>query len=335
MVCFYFFESRNFLTKSLGLGFLTRISASRRVSDFTIRYPFQCAHWNRLSRVCVQVDHTIRPRPHVSNFLLKMRKFFFFLAIFKIYPFTRSVFDTVKSSFSKSSVFKSPHENTKTVLSTWNHCIRKVPFLYNTQIFWSKLSFTRNNFEFSAFLYRWKLFKGCYRMTEIPEPSVQKLEDRLNNNGCINFCRDKAFPLAATSNKQCVCLNSLPTTLLAISTDGDAASGPSSHAILNVREMLERVVLEPVAVVVRSKPTVYMPRVVSGVLFQLKLTPRRSRRVVKKISATLKKVVQEWRYQFSLYRKEWRYRYHHCCHRFLLLGNFRRTKTFRSMDHDR
>ena len=34
-----FFESRNFLTKSLGLGFLTRISASRRVSDFTIRHP--------------------------------------------------------------------------------------------------------------------------------------------------------------------------------------------------------------------------------------------------------------------------------------------------------
>ena len=42
------------------------------------------------------------------------------------------------------------------------------------------------------------------------------------------------------------------------------------HAILNVREMLERVVLEPVAVVVRSKPTVYMPRVVSGVLFNRK-----------------------------------------------------------------
>ena len=28
MVCFYFFESRNFLPKSLGLGFLTRVSAS-------------------------------------------------------------------------------------------------------------------------------------------------------------------------------------------------------------------------------------------------------------------------------------------------------------------
>ena len=37
---FTFFESRNFLPKSLGLGFLTRISASQRVSDFTIRHPF-------------------------------------------------------------------------------------------------------------------------------------------------------------------------------------------------------------------------------------------------------------------------------------------------------
>ena len=36
---FTFFESRNFLPKSLGLGFLTRISASWRVSDFTIRHP--------------------------------------------------------------------------------------------------------------------------------------------------------------------------------------------------------------------------------------------------------------------------------------------------------
>ena len=195
------------------------------VRTHSIRCTSVCT-MNRLSRVYVQVDHTIRTSPHVSIFFWKCESFFVF-AVSKIYPFTRSVFDTVTSSFSKSSVLKSPHENTKTVLSTWNHRIRKVPFLHNTQIFWSKLS-SRNNFEFSAFLCRWKLFEGCYRMTEIPESSVQKLEDRLNNNGCINFCRDKAFPLAATSNKQCVCLNSLPTTLLAISTDGDAASGPSS-----------------------------------------------------------------------------------------------------------
>ena len=37
---FTFSESLNFLPKSLGLGFLTRILASRRVSDFTIRHPY-------------------------------------------------------------------------------------------------------------------------------------------------------------------------------------------------------------------------------------------------------------------------------------------------------
>ena len=42
---FTFFESRNFLPKSLGLGFLTRISASRRVSDFTIRHPSLWRTW--------------------------------------------------------------------------------------------------------------------------------------------------------------------------------------------------------------------------------------------------------------------------------------------------
>ena len=36
---FTFFESRKLLPKSLELGFLTRILASRRVSDFTIRHP--------------------------------------------------------------------------------------------------------------------------------------------------------------------------------------------------------------------------------------------------------------------------------------------------------
>ena len=38
---FTFFESRNFSPKSLQLGFLTRISASQRVSDFTIHHPYQ------------------------------------------------------------------------------------------------------------------------------------------------------------------------------------------------------------------------------------------------------------------------------------------------------
>ena len=36
---FTFFDSRNFLQKSLGLGFLAMVLASQRVSDFTIRHP--------------------------------------------------------------------------------------------------------------------------------------------------------------------------------------------------------------------------------------------------------------------------------------------------------
>ena len=36
---FTFFESRNSLTKSLGLGFLARISSSRQVSDFPFATP--------------------------------------------------------------------------------------------------------------------------------------------------------------------------------------------------------------------------------------------------------------------------------------------------------
>ena len=221
---------------------------------------------------------------HTYQFSFENEKNFFVFAVFKIYPFTRSVFDTVTSSFSKSSVLKSPHENTKTLLSTWNHRIRKVPFLYNTQIFWSKLSLTRNNFEFSAFLYRWKLFEGCYRMTEIPESSVQKLEDRLNNNGCINFCRDKAFPLAATSNKQCVCLNSLPTTLLAISTDGDAASGPSSSCNIKCPGDAGESCFRTSCC--GGPEQAYSIYATGGewCVIQLKITPRRSRRVVKTIS---------------------------------------------------
>ena len=48
---FTFFESRNFLPKSLGLGFLTRISASRRVSDFTIRHPLQLRRQKQLGQI--------------------------------------------------------------------------------------------------------------------------------------------------------------------------------------------------------------------------------------------------------------------------------------------
>ena len=39
---FTFFESRNFLPKSLRLGFLTRILASRQVLDFTICHLLHC-----------------------------------------------------------------------------------------------------------------------------------------------------------------------------------------------------------------------------------------------------------------------------------------------------
>ena len=48
------------------------------------------------------------------RFRLKAQKLFPFLIIS---PSTRGVFDTVTSSFSKSSLFKSLHENTKTALS--------------------------------------------------------------------------------------------------------------------------------------------------------------------------------------------------------------------------
>ena len=37
---FLLFKSRKFSPKGLGLGFLTRISASRRVSDFTIHHSY-------------------------------------------------------------------------------------------------------------------------------------------------------------------------------------------------------------------------------------------------------------------------------------------------------
>ena len=49
---FTFFESRNFSPKSLGLGFLTRISASWRVSNFTIRHPYVCPSLPMLFWLC-------------------------------------------------------------------------------------------------------------------------------------------------------------------------------------------------------------------------------------------------------------------------------------------
>ena len=56
MVGFYFFRVSKLF--SLGLGFLTRISASRRVSDFTIRHPL-IGFSQKLSNVKEVPDITI------------------------------------------------------------------------------------------------------------------------------------------------------------------------------------------------------------------------------------------------------------------------------------
>ena len=43
-----FMSLENFYQRVSGSDFLTRISASRRVSDFTIRHPFSCVHNNTI-----------------------------------------------------------------------------------------------------------------------------------------------------------------------------------------------------------------------------------------------------------------------------------------------
>ena len=70
---FTLFESRNLLPRCLRLGFLTRISASRRVSDFTIRQPywnpFQLCSFDLNSgmyHVCIILD-TCRDKPSIST----------------------------------------------------------------------------------------------------------------------------------------------------------------------------------------------------------------------------------------------------------------------------
>ena len=70
---FTFFESPNFLPKSLGLGFLTRISASRRVSDFTIRHPYSGQKTHRLSKARSIVTTCISTK-HQTRILLKSYK---------------------------------------------------------------------------------------------------------------------------------------------------------------------------------------------------------------------------------------------------------------------
>ena len=99
-----------------------------------------------------------------------------------------------------------------------------------------------------------------------------------------NFCRDKAFPLTATSNKQCVCLNSLPTTLLAISTDGDAASGPSSSCNIKCPGDAGESCFRTSCC--GGPEQAYSIYATGGewCVIQLKITPQRSRRVVKTVS---------------------------------------------------
>ena len=68
------------------------------------------------------------------RFRLKTQKFFPFLII---YPSTRTVFDTVTSSFSKSSVLKSLHENKKnSAFNVKSSHAKSSWFLYSTQAGW-------------------------------------------------------------------------------------------------------------------------------------------------------------------------------------------------------
>ena len=82
-------------------------------------YPFSLKtqkFFFRFSKIVFpQVEFLCRFCPfRCVRFRLKAQKLFPFLIIS---PSTRGVFDTVTSSFSKSSVLKSLHENTKTALS--------------------------------------------------------------------------------------------------------------------------------------------------------------------------------------------------------------------------
>ena len=81
---FTFFESRNFLLKSLGIKFLTRISVSRRVSDFIIRHPFLRVwmgltdNWQIVPKIYVTTDICL-------GFYWQMAKDLYFLQ----HPFMR------------------------------------------------------------------------------------------------------------------------------------------------------------------------------------------------------------------------------------------------------
>ena len=91
---FTFFESRNFLSKSLRVEFLTRISVSRRVSDFTIRHPFLRVwmgltdNWQIVPKIYVTTDICL-------GFYWQMAKDLYFLQ----HPFMR-LFNSIFPLFS-------------------------------------------------------------------------------------------------------------------------------------------------------------------------------------------------------------------------------------------
>ena len=96
---FTFFESRNFLTKILGLGFLTRISASRLYHSLPLSV---CTLEQIISCLRPSWSHYQSPSTRI-HFLLKMRMFF----------------GGRFSKFIRSHV---------AFLILWNHRFQKVPF---------------------------------------------------------------------------------------------------------------------------------------------------------------------------------------------------------------
>ena len=79
---FTFCESRNVSPKSLGLGFLIRISASRRVSDFTICHPFKLRSCE-LSIIQYQSPCVITQRTAVFSILSMFSKKLFLITFLK------------------------------------------------------------------------------------------------------------------------------------------------------------------------------------------------------------------------------------------------------------
>ena len=71
-------------------------------------------------------------------------------------------------------------------------------------------------------------FQGCFVVPNW-ESMKSKLSDKQNNPRCIEFCREAFFALAATSDTRCVCMDSLPTEVVAFPIEGKAAAGLTSR----------------------------------------------------------------------------------------------------------